>query len=595
MLVSHRTEISRRSRCRCQQIAQHNRCCLANRQVRRGRWALRHLKPSVVTRPMRMESDDDDSLMRAISDAQVPSECGSEWNGSVDEHDEQPLDSDVYTFSEGGLEDDDVNSGAGNDGRTAADNSQVRPERREFMNQRLSEPSALRYALGKSRKVSCGTEKVLKRLRHRELHGPLSRIQRTGICQTVEHSALQELDLGEYVDLKASRGAVRSTISIDFAHDARFFASTHGDHTVKIFTMPDAKLEASLHWHQRTPWAVKFHPHNSDLLASGCLGNEVCIWSTSQRKCVRSFMLAPTQGQTQRASICSLSFHPDGGTLAIASGMNVYMWVDYMEPSSVPQLVHQGNADVRVVAFHPHGRLVAVGEKNLASSPTEQFTLRLDVRLFVPGPAPRLGEVQLTVPRAVAYNDAGLHFSPDGKLLAACVPCDPAEHNGTFQLSVFVVNADSLQPGGIGRGQVPHYQIGLCLYSLLLDAGHASALTNIRFSSSSVHVLAGFSFRHPNPILRWHNEHLDDAPALRSQLDVVKIFCLRKQLSMIRSLKADMDMNGVADEINVALFNLAHAGTSSGVLIYGTQTGRMRIFRSIRPSPSLANVPEQVG
>ncbi len=70
-------------------------------------------------------------------------------------------------------------------------------------------------------------------------------------------------------------------------------ATTHGDHTVKIFKYTDSSLYRVryifsllpliislycqvFYGHPRTPWTVKYHHTCSDIVASGCLGSEVC-------------------------------------------------------------------------------------------------------------------------------------------------------------------------------------------------------------------------------------------------------------------------------------------------------------------------------
>ncbi|KAL7473692.1 hypothetical protein ACHAXS_014166, partial [Conticribra weissflogii] len=69
-----------------------------------------------------------------------------------------------------------------------------------------------------------------------------------------------------------------STISLSFSPDGRTLASTHGDHTVKITCCHTGKLVRELVGHPRTPWTVKYHPTNSRIVASGCLGYQVRIW-----------------------------------------------------------------------------------------------------------------------------------------------------------------------------------------------------------------------------------------------------------------------------------------------------------------------------
>jgi len=138
-----------------------------------------------------------------------------------------------------------------------------------------------------------------------------------------------------------------STISIAFSPDGRTVASTHGDHTVKISCCNTGALIRSLEGHPRTPWTVKYHPTQSNIVASGCLGHQVRIWDWNhpingkngknennvddeetdaqynyhERKgvCLKMIRL--------RNSIISLSFHPTGSILAIACGHTLHLWV----------------------------------------------------------------------------------------------------------------------------------------------------------------------------------------------------------------------------------------------------------------------------
>lgn len=68
---------------------------------------------------------------------------------------------------------------------------------------------------------------------------------------------------------------VSSTIAIAISCDGRTFASTHGDHTVKIFHFYSNTPYRVFSGHPRTPWTVKYHPHDSNIVASGCLGSQV--------------------------------------------------------------------------------------------------------------------------------------------------------------------------------------------------------------------------------------------------------------------------------------------------------------------------------
>mmetsp|Transcript_2305 Transcript_2305/g.3346 ORF Transcript_2305/g.3346 Transcript_2305/m.3346 type:complete len:621 (-) Transcript_2305:205-2067(-) len=111
-----------------------------------------------------------------------------------------------------------------------------------------------------------------------------------------------------------------STISVAFSPNAATMASTHGDHTVKITCCQTGRLLATLEGHPRTPWTVKYHPSDPEMLASGCLGFQVIVWNWTKQDMLNRIRL--------NHSIISLSFHPSGKILAIASGSKLHLW-DY--------------------------------------------------------------------------------------------------------------------------------------------------------------------------------------------------------------------------------------------------------------------------
>jgi activator-of-BECN1-regulated-autophagy protein 1 len=109
-----------------------------------------------------------------------------------------------------------------------------------------------------------------------------------------------------------------STISIAFSPDGQTMASTHGDHTVKLSCCSTGRLLQSLDGHPRTPWTVKYHPTDSRILASGCLGHQVRVWNWETKICLQMIRL--------EFAIISLSFHPAGTVLAIANGTRLHFW-----------------------------------------------------------------------------------------------------------------------------------------------------------------------------------------------------------------------------------------------------------------------------
>lgn len=68
---------------------------------------------------------------------------------------------------------------------------------------------------------------------------------------------------------------VSSTIAIAISNDGLTYATTHGDHTVKVFDFSTMTQIRNFVGHPRTPWTVRYNPANTDIIASGCLGFQV--------------------------------------------------------------------------------------------------------------------------------------------------------------------------------------------------------------------------------------------------------------------------------------------------------------------------------
>ncbi|KAG1654124.1 hypothetical protein FOA52_010056 [Chlamydomonas sp. UWO 241] len=116
----------------------------------------------------------------------------------------------------------------------------------------------------------------------------------------------------EYVEFKP---VPRSTIAASFSPDGKLLASTHGDHTVKVIDCFSGRCIKVLEGHTRTPWVVRFHPLDSDTLASGSLDHRVVVWriSTGEKLFTHDF----------GKPIATIAFHPSGKALVVASGHKV--------------------------------------------------------------------------------------------------------------------------------------------------------------------------------------------------------------------------------------------------------------------------------
>lgn len=286
-----------------------------------------------------------------------------------------------------------------------------------------------------------------------------------------------------------------STISIDFSPDGRTVASTHGDHTVKISCCNTGALIRSLEGHPRTPWTVKYHPTRPNIVASGCLGYQVRIWDWNYRTTPIEkdhngedsddvYNYHKSRGQCLKMirlknSIISLSFHPLGSILAIASGHSLHLWVydskkdnsqsaqrnndaqaneengdtiqnDTAGNSGNQTVLHQirYQSALRCVCFPPGGDTIIVGGANSSDghdggveSSYSLLLLDFDIKaaLMTPkdfdrnrlhgasesdkGPKQTLDVLKnyrSFLPRALLYNDGGFDISKDGKKLCGC-------------------------------------------------------------------------------------------------------------------------------------------------------------------------------
>jgi activator-of-BECN1-regulated-autophagy protein 1 len=78
----------------------------------------------------------------------------------------------------------------------------------------------------------------------------------------------------EQFDIAMPR-SVSSTIAIAMSCNGVTFATTHGDHTVKVFDFGSGQQIRNFSGHPRTPWTLKYHPTDPNIIASGCLGFQV--------------------------------------------------------------------------------------------------------------------------------------------------------------------------------------------------------------------------------------------------------------------------------------------------------------------------------
>ena len=87
---------------------------------------------------------------------------------------------------------------------------------------------------------------------------------------------------------------------------------------MKLIDCRTGECIRTLTGHRRTPWVVRFHPKNANILASGSLDHEVRLWNAATAECILCFDFGKP--------IASLAFHSEGDVLAVASGHKLYTW-----------------------------------------------------------------------------------------------------------------------------------------------------------------------------------------------------------------------------------------------------------------------------
>jgi len=232
----------------------------------------------------------------------------------------------------------------------------------------------------------------------------------------LQHCSAQYADLGS---------VSRSTIATAFSPDGGVVASTHGDHTVKVVSCDNGSCLKVLDGHRRTPWVVRFHPSNPNLVVSGSLDNMVVLWRIAQAQKLISYDFGKP--------IHSVAFHPTGDLLVVASGHRVYVW-NYLKPSKSPAVhVLKSKRSLRAVHFHPAGKnllLTAEVMERRTSSASQAAQAAQQQPISAPASAPTTDQAhRLAEPRA-ARGQAAPHAAAAGagvegashNLTAASVP-----------------------------------------------------------------------------------------------------------------------------------------------------------------------------
>eukprot|EP00033_Pygsuia_biforma_P004247 GCRY01004657.1.p1 GENE.GCRY01004657.1~~GCRY01004657.1.p1 ORF type:complete len:692 (+),score=74.91 GCRY01004657.1:35-2110(+) len=321
----------------------------------------------------------------------------------------------------------------------------------------------------------------------------------------------------DFSDLCSNIASI-STIKVKFSPCGKYIASTHGDHTVKVFDTCTKQLIRCFEGHLRTPWTVAFHPHFSHLLASGDINGDVFVWSLHQSQPLYSSCYP------SRKIFC-VCFHPKVDEIALAVlvcaqwsqshpfltscvdliSFPVELSVPFAVPvprnSIVPTTALKTHTPCRGILFHPLGHMLVTIEISLQARDSRCTSVVLRQPETEP-PVPRRSVTRpredqcstliniwafplhsqchdkplLSFPLCEAYSENGVSFSPDGTSIAFFFK------NSLTPSSIKLV---SLAPPALGKV--------IATIPLKTPTIAQPLVTCLAFSASGSHILVAYT------------------------------------------------------------------------------------------------------
>ncbi|KAK9827688.1 hypothetical protein WJX81_000005 [Elliptochloris bilobata] len=247
-----------------------------------------------------------------------------------------------------------------------------------------------------------------------------------------------------------------------------------------------------------------------------------------------------------------------------------------------PWVASAGGAGVAADAAATHGDAAAVQRAANAAGKDQPCRVKLRVWRFHP-PPPAAGDADGAEPVAAsaspgtALDEMGVHFSPCGRYLAACVACraprlsPEPQAPASASSSVAEEAAAALQGGGPGgvAYEVRIYSVEAASFGRVLRARPIKAahcLTSLQFSPTSQYLLLAYGRRHISLLRSFMAE--DGSATLAAAHTILEIYRV-SDMGLVRVLPS------AQDEVNAAAF---HPFPGGGI-VYGTKEGRLRILR----------------
>ncbi|MCA2945993.1 MULTISPECIES: WD40 repeat domain-containing protein [unclassified Microcystis] len=300
------------------------------------------------------------------------------------------------------------------------------------------------------------------------------------------------------------RGHNGIVLSVSFSSDGKTLATGSRDNTIKLWNVETGQKIRTLSGHKWSVNSVSFSRDGKKLATgSGILisfrDNTIKLWNVETGQEIRTLPLQLYENTGHNKSVTSVSFSPDGKTLATGSGDNtIKLW--NVETGQEIRTLTGHNSNVNSVSFSPDGKTLATG--------SDDGTIKLwDVET---------GQEILAL-TGHNSNVNSVSFSPDGKTLASGSEDTTIKlwnvetgkeigtlkgHNDVVRSVSFSSDGKTLASGSKDKTiKLWNVETGKEIRTL---TGHNSTVTSVSFSPDGKTLATG---SHDKTIKLWNGEY----------------------------------------------------------------------------------------
>jgi WD40 repeat protein/energy-coupling factor transporter ATP-binding protein EcfA2 len=305
-------------------------------------------------------------------------------------------------------------------------------------------------------------------------------------------------------EIRTLSGHNREVNSVNFSPDGKTLATGSRDKTIKLWNVETGQKIRTLSGHKWSVNSVSFSRDGKKLATgSGILisfrDNTIKLWNVETGQEIRTLPLQLYENTGHNKSVTSVSFSPDGKTLATGSGDNtIKLW--NVETGQEIRTLTGHNSNVNSVSFSPDGKTLATG--------SDDGTIKLwDVET---------GQEILTL-TGHNSNVNSVSFSSDGKTLASGSEDTTIKlwnvetgkeigtlkgHNDVVRSVSFSSDGKTLASGSKDKTiKLWNVETGKEIRTL---TGHNSTVTSVSFSPDGKTLATG---SHDKTIKLWNGEY----------------------------------------------------------------------------------------